>query len=746
MGCSSALFECFASYERKKNSNERQRADARCGYIALQMWPSKTLSPLTFSLQALLTRHEAYVADSERERKAMMVHIDTLEMEKQVLERKNASVIEDNRSLLNQLEALNTESTESDAHVTSLQATLLSAQQELQKLSHLAGRTARLEQELADFEQQQLHWQDSIQAKNESEKAAVRRWQLAEKSLVALQEQFEDIERESRAEKERHAEVVSRMERRHAVESELNSAAGRLKGAAATRTVNRDGGAPNVVSHFVKDILQDNANLQMGIVELREMLQTSNDEVEALRNRLTDQGSMGDPEPHQQNPSGKAALACNDLREEMSRAASQELHVHHHYHAPTVNPSKPAPARRVKKKRYGSLTSSHASGYSTPRSSISSGTPSSMATILQQTAVSVPQHVPNRKRLSSLSTMSNQTYQSMPGTSGPSSPRSFTNQASSMYDRVFSDVGYESSRPTTPDTEEPGSPVFGATHVKRGSLGSFRTRSAPVVQRGGITPNACRPALDSIIDASIEHLAEVDGLGAEHGAIPEEREDEWEISSSPDLNRSLDDEGTRSVMNDVLDDHFGGVDIYKPTLRRAASHESLLSISGMDIHTLQTRPSQLLTPYGRSFSSQASVSGAHAHGMHAATFSRPEDTGHSLLRGVAADQRQMNRPSLSKKASGWIFGRWGASPAPTVIAGDPTAPGTTARPPSVLSSTPSSERAADDPQATPKKPKLRMPGINQAGPIPGFGPEIRVQHAPIVRKLDEAALKNALAK
>ena len=49
--------------------------------------------PLTFALQALLVRHEAYVADSERERKEMLHTIDTLEKDKIELEAKNAQTI-----------------------------------------------------------------------------------------------------------------------------------------------------------------------------------------------------------------------------------------------------------------------------------------------------------------------------------------------------------------------------------------------------------------------------------------------------------------------------------------------------------------------------------------------------------------------------------------------------------------------------------------------------------------------------
>ena len=64
--------------------------------------------PLTFALQALLLRHEAYVADSERERHQMMDTIERLESEKLALEAKNAQTIKANRDLLDQLEQLPT--------------------------------------------------------------------------------------------------------------------------------------------------------------------------------------------------------------------------------------------------------------------------------------------------------------------------------------------------------------------------------------------------------------------------------------------------------------------------------------------------------------------------------------------------------------------------------------------------------------------------------------------------------------
>lgn len=656
----------------------------------------------------------------------MSDRIESLESEKSELETKNASYIEENRQLLDQLENINNAVTESDVHVTSLQATLLSTQQELQKLSHLARKTELLEKQLAEFEKEQATWQESLSQKEDDEKTAVRRWQQAERTLAGLQEQIDRIEREAKEERERHVEVVGRMQRRTEVEKELNSAAGRLKGAAAFKTNGRETGGTNVVSHFVKDILQDNANLQMGIVELRGMLVNSNEEVENLRTQLLEHQPM-DESISQRPP----LVAHRSLNDELSAAAAQELHVHHHYHAPS-SAGKTATLRRPRKKRYGALTPGHftpQSGASTPRTSVSGiayGTPSSAATILSQTAVSVPQQLSSSKRWSS---QSSQTYRSISASSGPSSPQSTSHRTSSVFDRVFSDDGHDSSRPTSPDSDGPGSPFFTPMTSKRGSGNSFRTYSAPQVTKSqGISPSNGRFSLNSILDASVEDLPQLDHTPSGQDPILEESEGEWENTSGPAQSSEV-----TSPMKDDLEPTIQEHDFYRQPLRRAASHESLLSVSGMDIHTLKTRPAQLLmgTSYGgRSFSSQPVVSETTAHAARPSATRQPSDRSKSLLSGMAADQRKQ---TLSRKASGWLFGKWGATPVPAVSS-------------QVQATTKMRPSSADDSGPTPRKPKVRTPGINQAGPILGMVPEVRTQQAPILRALDEEALREGLGE
>ena len=744
------------------------------------------MSSLMFSLQALLVRHETYIADSERERKAMAAHIEELEGEKLALEKKNTTIIEENRSLLDQLEAVNTSVAESDAHVANLQATLQSTQQELQKLSQLVSRTEWLELQLADFEREQETWQSSLEAKEESEKSAVQRWQKAQRTLAHLQDQIERIEQEAKEEKERHGEIVERMERRHAVEKELGSAAGRLKGAAALKSNNGDAGGPNVVSHFVKDILQDNAHLQMGIVELRDMLHNSNEEVESLRNQL----QLHQPADVNEKPTDQPTVQNKDLREELHRANSSELHVHHHYHAPPVTP-KAQTLRRPKKKKFGAFPPGHftpPSGASTPRSSFSYGSPTPTATILQQTAASVPQSIPTRNRWS---TQSNSTYQSLVTSSGPGSPQSTTNRTSSIFDRVFSDAGHDSSRPTTPDTEDPGSPVFAPAHSKRASISSFRTQSAHVVPRGGINSSSTMmPSLDTVL--SVEDLPRLEQQAVTKDVIPEESEADWENASSAvaETTSSITSPSSDELQNPLYDESY-----YPQPLRRAASHESLLSVSGMDIHTLKARPSQLLAPYrGRGITSQAVISDTTAHATRPTAISRPSANSKNLLSGMAVDQRQpaAKSPTVAKKVGGWMFGKWGATPTASPTETTPTVPvksdkaGSTPAKGDKSASIPvKSDKSASIPvksdetasipvkpaktasipiksdkagsissvsdaaitlgSASPKKPKLRPPGINQSGPLLGSFPEAKTPvRTPVVNSLDTEALKSLL--
>lgn len=726
----------------------------------------KSAPPLTFALQALLIRHEAYVADSERERRQMVATIDRLEKEKLALEAKNAQTIKANRDLLDQLESLNDAVADSDAQIQALTDTLRSTEEELERLGSLAAQTHLLEQQLLELEREQAQLQSHMDAKLVDERTAIQRWKNAERTIGDLQDQIDRIEKEARAERRRHVEVVARMERRMAVEGELQTAAGRLKAKAG-----QDKGGPNVVSHFVKDILLDNANLQHGILELREMLVNSNEEVERLRDQLkVHQPVSSSPAEEPSTPTLQ-----KELEMEAEQALNQELHIHHHYHGPKVsrNIPKAQPSKRPKKKRF-SLTPTH---FDPPPPQLDR---SSTATILDQTAVTVP----NTHRWSQATTL---TIGSL-----PSSPVSESHRGS-MYDRVFSDVAYDSSRPTSPpDSIDLQSPMFGPTksndyrdpeatprHRRRKSYGlmppglsTIRSVSTPISMTAKSSPAT---AIISAVSPANSLANDIFTLSPHiqpqpQAAIPEETEDSSISTAGPaSLASPTSLASPASLASPPArafqpNDFLSPMTSMRPGLRRAASHESLISVSGMDIHTLQSRPSQLLYSSSPRFSTPGNAGSAGpeltpwtatAHGQLSR---RPVDSSQlnrSLLYSTIANQKRGPRKSdgpppapstgIGKKVGGWVFGKWGATPAPPPESPRPTS-SNSQETQSSLGTTLSEGAKKKDKAPERPKAKLRPSGVNQNGPIWGFFDIPEVPANVVVQDYDADALVEALAE
>ena len=690
---------------------------------------------LTFSLQALLARHESYMAESERERRTMMASIKKLEHDKEELETSNAKTIAENRSLLGQLEELNDATSDSDAHVKSLTTTLESTHLELQRLTVLAGRTAHLEAQLTQLEEEQARLHHELASSEQENRSAIQRWKRAEGTIGHLQDQIDRIEKESREEHERHMEVLGRMNSQRAVEKELECAAGRLKRAAAAKSLHQDAGT-SVVSLFVKDVLQDNANLQMGVVELREMLLGSNAEVESLREQLLLHQSIEDVESRQEYPNLSAELSSVDASTYTKPAESvPELHVHHHYHTAE------APIRKARRKRPALIPSSTSpsSGTSTPRNQRirdwrTTAIPSSAATILSQTSVTIP---PTKR----MSTKSSRTLASFAPSSVPSSPP----RASSIFDNI--DTAFDSSRPTTPGSDMPcgSSPTYAhecavlrspkqhdkASMVPNSRLAATKTHTPKVV--GSEDPSRTDTDhkseqhdsynSDSLADiedptfsygnsafnskyARVNPSELVSPLG--HETILEEGGDSSDTMESPGL----------SSMNETA---------VAPRLQRASSHESVLSISGMDIHTLRPRPSQVFSGRGFSPSTIHSPSSPSASGAMAAPttamLSLPkgnQDSG-EYTRSLLAQARSASgqKESLGKRVGEWVWGKRGAAP---------------------IASAPAKSNRR------PIQASMRSPGVNQTGRISGLRPPRPTPSEVEPVQIDKTLLQESLAE
>lgn len=609
---------------------------------------------LTFVIQALLARHEAYIAEAAEERRKMVGDIEILETDKKELQASNTRTIEENRYLLDQLEKINDTVSNSDAQILSLNETLESKRKELERVTVLAAQTSHLEAQLASLEVEaaDLHHQLSSR---EEERTAVQRWKGAERTISTLQDQVDRIDREAREDRLRHAEVVKRFERRRAVERELETAAGRLKGAGATNTLGKDGNN-SVVSHFVKDILQDNASLQLGIVELREMLMGSNEEVENLREQMIlHQPVQPDPERPGSGESLNSELARTSNNDAI---LSPDFHVHHHYHAaPKVRTARERSVvtARTKKRRY--ITSpglrTPSSGTQTPRTprtpsahSMHVGTDLSAATILSQTSVTIPP-----VQLHRWSSQSSQAPSSL-----PSSPQSaFRN--SSVFDTMDDNMCL--SRPTTPGSIALGSPRSYPRHRKRNSdvssTASLSTQTTPSVPQR--TSGADRHGMDEPTESIIFPLLD-------RSTIPEEPEDDFKIS--------------------FLDNHFDSSSDFQqtyprskqtcPRLHRASSHESLLSSRGIDTPKLRSKRSQGFTPrssfgpsvasIGPVISSTAAVAQAskRGRGYDSSNYNRLLLSNSSPGPAAPASTATAEKSTLGKRVGGWVFGRWGVTP------------------------------------------------------------------------------------
>ncbi|KAL7817956.1 hypothetical protein V8C44DRAFT_319718 [Trichoderma aethiopicum] len=601
--------------------------------------------------KALLARHEAYMAEAERERLRLNARIERLQQDKEQLEADNAAKMEENNDLLDQLELLNSTVFDSDAKIKSLEASLLSSQQAIRRLESAAARAAEADHHLKILEEEQDKLTGELQASKEEARSHAQRFKEAQRGILDMQDQLERMEKEALLERQRHDEMMEKLERQREVEKHLDAAAVRLKGAAASKHVTEHRQGNKIVGHFVRDLLQDNANLQLGIAELREMLITSNDEIQVLREQLMFHQPLADgPNP------------ISNLKAELEPSLfetrpSQEFHIHHHYH---VTPKQEA--RKPKKKRHGLLP-----GIFTPPPSISRA--SSPGPWSQRRLVSSPTG-PVLSRTGEITpiTASSAAWHefSTPSELSSSLPTS---------PRLFDHSGTDTDSLMSPTTSyDPTSPTWRASHRKRPSAASSCSfQSLSVIDfEPGTTLQTQKPYR---LTSGIIHEEDEDG----HSTTPTATKDAQEAGDSKPT-----DTPTPA-----------------PRLRRVPSHESIMSLSGgLDIHTLQIRPSQMtLRPLG---GADAVLSDATAQPTLSTNYSKRSDAvlrdnfAGLLPKRSSTPTSDMSASSQASRTAGGL-GKW-------------------------VGWRPWGGESQSLPKAAEKERKIpqRAPGINQPGAIPGF--------------------------
>lgn len=403
-------------------------------------------SGLTFALQALLSRHESFVAESQQEHARLDTKVGQLEAERSSLQSANERIVAENRELISKLETLNDSYKASDNTVKTLEGLLRDTEIEVRRLNGLARRAEELDARVHEMDLQRMELMRKLNDGETESRSTLARWRESERKVRQLELDVQKIEWEARLERDKHEELVARLERERVLERELGGAEGRLKGAAALHGI-ESGNGGNVVSHFVRDILQDNANLQAGIVELRELLQSSNDEVQNLRQQVMHHQPVDEDEVDDQFSTSTPLDQELGWNQPSPQPPQREVHVHHHYHAKLAPKQIRTPAiRRPSRRRAimgpGGLASSP--GSSIPSTPIfrPQRFPSSPIVPVH---LNQPQPRKNRWSVQSSTTMAS-TVSSL-----PSSPRSYIfDQNTSIFDRL--DAGEESSRPTSPES------------------------------------------------------------------------------------------------------------------------------------------------------------------------------------------------------------------------------------------------------------------------------------------------------
>jgi hypothetical protein len=641
------------------------------------------------------------MADAERDRLDLTAQIEQLQMDKQELEAANAAKIEENRTLLDQLEALNNTAIESDAKIRTLEASLMSSMQAVRRLESGAARAAVAERHLAVLEEEQDKLHRELRISREDARTHSQRFKEAQRGITDMQDQLERMETEAHEERQRHADVVQRMERQRDMDKQLDTAAGRLKGAAATRSLQSDPKNTKIIGHFVRDLLQDNANLQLGIAELREMLMNSNDEIQSLREQLMYHQPI-DEKVDSPASTLKAELESHgndDPAPHTGHRLSQELHIHHHYHvSPAKEPKKP------KKKRQGLLPgiftppASSSVPSTPPQTSGQWGIPSS------PTAPSVLSHEYDETTPTTSKPPAWLGAENPPSDFSSSVPSSPFSNGRAVFDTNYADSSDPLTSMTSPTTSfDPSSPTWRAVHAKHASFASSHSFQS-------------LSCLD--YEPDLPHLS---SHCQSDDAIPEA--DEY---AEQDTNSVIHEPTSDNVSER---DHVPDIDT-RPlssnprNLHRVTSHESIMSLTGgLDIHTLKMRPSQMmLRPLG---GADAVVTGVVAEPTLSRASTKRSDvalrdnfiglqsprTASSPLANSAANSGRQTSSSVqslldntpgSSGLRGWVAWRpWNSSSSPN----------------------PSSASKQSTPKPSEKgkdKDAGRSPGINQPGAIPGF--------------------------
>ncbi|KAK6338958.1 hypothetical protein TWF696_009756 [Orbilia brochopaga] len=568
--------------------------------------------------QALLRRAD----EAEKIRSDMASKISSLEEQNKHLELENTLSIDRNRDLLNKLETLNDSVVQADSKVRELTTDLDETRAELDRVSARAARAEILEAQLSVLETEQEDLRRNLSLTLEDERNAAARWQKAERQVTDLQDQYSRLEAEYLQERSKTQKLSGKTSSRKSIR-DLHFPATKMEGAA--------------ISNFMKEILQDNQQLQAGTTELRQMLMIAQDEIGALREQvlLTQKPELSD-------------LGRSPLSYEFDgyRKLSQELHVHHHHHV--LTPKEKGSIRKVKRRTKGTHTKSPAA---------TSPVPPAWAAFEQTTPTKRPSIQPNSfNSHTRISSVSNNTVVS------ETAPSTFRD--SSIFDRSSA---VDDSRPTSAGSLGPGTPISPITVEKRRGHGgrghpSFNAPPFSALNEEEF-PDTLAP-IESVESTEDSPLSAEEPMSAVSDDLPQ-----FPGDLSPQNEEAEDESDIPDAFELSTPSPFLATTIPGRKLIRSASHESLLIPETEPIDIYAT-PKGAKAPISISSSSnafstlEAVMTPVTAQNTPARYSSRTYNR--LLLSSVGAGTPKTTPPPPPKPQRGvgsWLWGKFGAAKA-----------------------------------------------------------------------------------
>lgn len=485
---------------------------------------------------------------------------------------------------------------------------------ELDRVSARAARAEILEAQLTVLETEQEDLRRNLSLTKEDERNAVARWQKVERQTADLQEQYNRLETEYMNEKTKTQRLAAKISARKSIK-DLHFPASKMEGAA--------------ISNFMKEILQDNQQLQAGTAELRQMLIIAQDEIGSLREQVLHNHQR--PEP--------VELGRSPLAHEFDgyHKLSQELHVHHHHHVSTKEGK--GSVRKVKRRVKGS--------YSRP-SLPASPAPQAWPQFEQSASSS------KRSSIQSTAYSGHTRSSSFPNTVVSDTPAS-TYRDSSIFDRNYN---IDDSRPTSAGSMGPGMPISPSPLEKKRGHGrqfsSYNTPSFSALNEEEF-PDTLAPVTHTESAPSVEALES-----------PVEQEESSSDSPQFDLDSNPQNEEEIEIPDAFqlsTPSPYLATTIPGRKLVRSASHESLLAPETAPVDIFLT-PKGARAPIAVSSSTSAigtleaiitPVTARNSSAMYSST------TYNRLLLSSMGGPTPKSPPKQARGVGSWFWGRFGGA-------------------------------------------------------------------------------------